>query len=402
MKKLLFIITPLIIICALAISSLLSQNNSLKSGDNQETSQIKSRTGKTSGKNEEHNSQKLTCKTCHISEYPIQNDPGLRNCPRDKMLSDFPSFKSGPDVVVIDAMSENYSGVTFSHGVHSQMSEMSLGCADCHHYNTSTEKILSCSDCHSNSRYREDISVPDLKSAYHRQCLMCHKEWSHENSCNSVCHVRKGQENNIPKKDYKGKNHPKRTEPAKMTWETNYEKGKIVTFYHNEHNQLFKVNCKSCHSTDRCIKCHDKPKQQTDYSKPILTTKSFDEHHMPCLNCHKKDNCSKCHSDIEMAPFNHGKSTGWVLKSYHGQLACSKCHGNQMPLKKLDRNCGNCHKNFLTGKFDHNKTGLALDEIHREIECFSCHANNDFTKNPVCKSCHDDKSFPAQSPGKRR
>lgn len=399
MKKTLFIVAPLVIFCVFAISGLLSQN---KHQGLNEVTDILNRNVITSGKKEDPLVDKISCSTCHITEYPTRKDPGLRSCPRDKILSGFPSSKTGPDVVVIDAMSENYSGVRFSHGLHSQMSEMTLGCVDCHHYNISTEEILKCSDCHNKNRSREEVSVPDLKSAFHRQCMMCHKQWSHDNGCNTQCHVRKGQEKNLIQKDFTGRIHPKQSEPTKMIWETNYEKGKIVTFFHDEHIQLFKINCKSCHGNDRCVKCHDKPQQPTDYSKPIHRKKSFEEHHMPCLNCHKSENCQKCHREQEMTPFNHGKSTGWILKSYHIRLACEKCHGGQMPVKKIDRNCNNCHKNFLPGKFDHNKTGLVLSGTHKDMECISCHLNNDFVKNPDCKTCHDDKSFPSQLPGKRR
>lgn len=315
-------------------------------------------------------------------------------------MFDFPSHLEGPSVVIIDEMSENYTAVIFSHRLHSEMSEMSMGCSDCHHYNTSGS-VLNCKECHSKERYREDISVPDLKAAFHRQCISCHKEWSHENGCSSQCHLIKTSENEqLIKKDISGKEHPKRTEPTKMVWETNYEAGKIVTFFHNEHNKLFRINCSTCHSNDNCIKCHDKPKTQNDYSKPVQVKKSFEEHHKLCMSCHKGNSCDKCHNDKELSPFNHGRSTGWTLKGYHANLTCEKCHGSQMPLKKLDRNCKNCHNNF-TGKFDHGKTGLVLSENHKELECNNCHMNEDFSKAPECKMCHDDKSHPAHSPGRR-
>ena len=56
---------------------------------------------------------------------------------------------------------------------------MGGGCENCHHYNTSGP-ILKCSSCHESSRKREDVSIPDLKGAYHRQCMDCHREWSHD------------------------------------------------------------------------------------------------------------------------------------------------------------------------------------------------------------------------------
>lgn len=399
MKKNLIVIIPLLLICLLAVSSLFSKGNSIISfGENKLIKQKNFPSDNFS----EHLNQSLTCKTCHVGEYPTKRDPELRSCPRENMLSDFPSPMEGPKVILIGEMSENYTGVVFSHRVHSQMSEMSMGCTDCHHYNT-TGKVLNCRECHEKNRFREDVSVPDLKAAFHRQCMSCHKEWSHENGCNSQCHTLKNSQNQktIDKSLY-DKEHPKRTEPSKMIFETNYEQEKIVTFFHDEHNKLFKINCTQCHVNDKCIKCHDKQKILTDYNKPIQEKKTFDERHKLCMNCHKGNACDKCHNDKELSPFNHGRATGWVLKGYHIKLACEKCHGNQTPIKKLDRNCKNCHSNFVPGKFDHGRTGLVLSENHKDFECNNCHVKDDFCKSPECKMCHDDKSYPVNLPGKKR
>jgi len=403
MKKIFFIIIPLILIVILAVSTLLPQNNLQRLEADKGNLYNKSQKNISPDNPKEHLNQALNCKSCHASIYPTKNDPGLRSCPRKNMISEFPSSKTGPDVVVINEMSDNYTGVVFSHKIHSQMSEMTVGCTGCHHYNT-TGPVLNCRECHESSRSREDVSVPDLKAAFHRQCMSCHKQWSHENGCNTQCHQRNSAAVKSADKQtldaIKEKNHPKLTEPSKLVWETNYDAGKIVTFFHDEHNQLFRINCKSCHSSDNCIKCHE-PKAQQDLSKPVKIKKSFEDHHKPCITCHEGNNCQKCHKEKEMTPFNHGKSSSWTLKSYHSQLTCTKCHGDRMPYKKLDKNCTSCHKNFTPGKFDHNKTGLILSENHRELECISCHSNNDFAREPGCKMCHDDKSYPAQTPGKK-
>jgi hypothetical protein len=112
------------------------------------------------------------------------------------------------------------------------------------------------------------------------------------------------------------------------------------------------------------------------------------------------NSCQKCHQEKELTPFNHGKTAGWILKSYHSNLECSKCHGSKMPYRKLDNNCTSCHKNF-TSEFNHELIGFAFSENHKELECINCHANKDFTSGPVCTGCHDDKSFPADVPGKK-
>ncbi|MGV8019052.1 MAG: cytochrome c3 family protein [Ignavibacteria bacterium] len=395
MKKIILIIVPFLLISLLIASgSLFGTKIQLPVEKEKTVRQDKKNSNTKIRMPEDHSKQGIKCTTCHEGEYPTKNDPMLRACLRESVLSEFNYVGEGPGEILIDGMSENYGGVRFSHKVHAQMSAMSTGCTGCHHYNTSVP-ILKCADCHNKDRMREDVSIPDLKAAFHRQCMNCHKQWSGENGCNTQCHVRKGESK--PQKNEKLLSHPPLTEPGKMQWETNYEQGRIVTFFHDEHNKLFKIDCKTCHRQDNCVKCHDKTRQTESGSK---YKKSLSEHHKPCISCHNENNCQKCHRDSEISPFNHGKSAGWTLKSYHSKLACAKCHGNQMPYKKLDRNCTNCHKNFRTG-FNHRVTGLVLSDTHKDMDCKSCHANQDFSKPPVCSECHDDKSYPSSRPGKK-
>ena len=37
------------------------------------------------------------------------------------------------------------------------------------------------------TRATVDLRQPSLKGAYHRQCINCHLDWSHENAC-GFCH----------------------------------------------------------------------------------------------------------------------------------------------------------------------------------------------------------------------
>jgi hypothetical protein len=235
--------------------------------------------------------------------------------------------------------------------------------------------------------------------------MKCHVQWSRDNGCNTQCHSRKTPENQVRLeqtiKEISNKTHPVRPEPTKKVWETNYEKGKLVTFYHDEHIQLFKLSCSDCHSGDNCVKCHES-KNSRDLNKTIKLIRTEEESHKACSNCHNRNTCQKCHKESEMSPFNHGKSTGWNLNEHHSKLACAKCHGNKIPFKKLDNNCTSCHKNFIKGEFEHKSTGLVLSDVHLELECKDCHINENFAKNPECSSCHDnDKSYPADIPGKR-
>ena len=98
---------------------------------------------------------------------------------------------TGPTVVEMGEKGGQYGPVHFAHKMHADMSEMSGGCYGCHHYNSTSMAILSCRECHPKARAREDISMPDLKGAYHRQCMDCHRQWNHSTDCNG-CHQKPG------------------------------------------------------------------------------------------------------------------------------------------------------------------------------------------------------------------
>ncbi len=137
----------------------------------------------------DHSKLNLSCKTCHSCDVPTKSDPCLVICPREKITTVYQKPEQTPELITINQLSDRYGPVYFSHKIHAQMSIMSGGCENCHHHNTSGP-ILKCNSCHETSRKREDVSIPDLKGAYHRQCMDCHREWSHETGCNS-CHTLK-------------------------------------------------------------------------------------------------------------------------------------------------------------------------------------------------------------------
>lgn len=405
MKKVLFISIPLLLMAYLIVITLIPRTKpeNLEAQNTASYNQVQE-TNYNKNIPSSHFDKSINCKTCHACEYPTKEDPCLLDCPRESMVSVNHSPKEGPEVVVINEMSEYYSGVVFSHKIHAEMSDISTGCTGCHHFNT-TGPVMNCKKCHDSGRQREDVSIPDLKAAYHRQCMTCHKQWSGDNSCNTLCHSRK-DENSTSKlqqtvKEISGKQHPIMPKPSKMIWETGYDKGKIVTFFHDEHVQLFKLRCADCHSGDNCTKCHAS-KTQNDYSKTLKISKTTEEHHKPCFSCHSDNPCKKCHMQNEMLPFNHERAAGWGLSSHHISLECSKCHGKDFQTKKPDPNCTSCHKNFVKGEFDHKLAGLKLSEVHAELDCNSCHLQNNFAKPPVCTECHDDKSYPKNSPGPKK
>lgn len=352
------------------------------------------------GKN--HSKQNLNCKSCHTCEVPTKDDPCLVLCPREKIATVFQKAEDTPELIIINELSDRYGPVYFSHKLHAQMSDMSGGCQGCHHFNT-TGPILKCNSCHEPKRKREDVRLPDLKGAYHRQCMDCHRQWSHETGCNS-CHTLKKNLKDVKedvKKKYAGKEHPVIAEPTLITYKTNSDEGKLVSFYHDDHTKKFALNCISCHKQESCTKCHDKRKTSDNKIKQISTKRTFEQQHKNCISCHSKnEDCSGCHSNKALEPFDHGKKTGWDLGKHHTKLACSKCHGAKLPYKKVDSKCIGCHGEWTKENFKHLVTGLQLDETHLELECEDCHAEKNYSAKPSCDGCHEGYVYPKQKPGK--
>lgn len=403
MKKILLIV----IILLTATFGLFALRQENKDAKQMKKKSSKQKTEKLS--NDKNNMQKMmkklytNCKACHSYEYPTKSDPALINCPRSKMISVFHRPEEGPVVVSMNDIKGKYGPVIFSHRVHSEMSEMSGGCNGCHHYNT-TGPVLKCKKCHAEKRKREDLTKPDLNAAYHRQCINCHRQWSRNVNCDGCHKLKEGASDaSVIQLIKKVSNalHPEIKHPEKVVYETNYNKGKFVTFYHDEHTNIFGIQCIECHRDENCIRCHDinriiAGKDITNQQKKVH--KSLDEHHTPCTACHQMKKCDKCHRSNTMERFDHAEAAGWNLKSYHSSLQCNKCHGNK--IGKVNRNCSGCHKKWEQGNFNHLVTGMILNENHKEIDCESCHEKNNYSVKPVCSSCHDDKSYPKDKPGK--
>lgn len=335
------------------------------------------------------------CLTCHVCENPTEQEPCLVQCQRhgSEFKGDH-SVDEGPGIVIIDRLSELYEPVIFSHELHASMSEMSGGCTLCHHYSEDTGEIPCCCDCHLEKTDIHDLSVPSLKGAYHRQCLGCHREWSHENAC-QFCH--KEIESPVvlteitDPTDIVGSFHPLIEAQESYIYETDYKKGKIVTFHHTDHVDVFGLNCTDCHRGDSCCRCHDaeQPKEEECNIEHVET----------CCKCHTESNCSFCHSDRIAPKFNHDTSTQFVLGHYHENVDCSKCHNAVSDFITPSTECTNCHVRWEVGEFDHTVTGVVLSDDHIEEDCDNCHIDNDYTTNPTCDNCHDeDITYPEYLP----
>lgn len=256
----------------------------------------------------------------------------------------------GPDVVILKELVNMYQPVPFDHRTHARMAEMWDGCVTCHHRSPlpttmpansvpvdqrtqeASAKIPACKSCHAVDAKDVEVGMPNLKGALHRQCLNCHREWAHANSC-VVCHQpREGAVAAAPAPtvdDIVGRMHPPLPEPDQKVYQTRFEPadGRNVLFRHKEHVAQFGLKCVNCHRRDTCANCHD-AKAGVLQHKPMNPGRTWEDSHEPCMNCHREDRCVHCHFKDDKTPpplFNHAM-TGQLFDKDHENLKCGDCH----------------------------------------------------------------------------
>ena len=346
-----------------------------------------------------HVDSALACADCHRCERPTAQAPCLGPCPRHRgHFVGSHAADEGPEVVVIGQLAELYEPVVFSHRLHAQMSAMSGGCQLCHHYSEPSGTVPPCGECHDATPTAMNLRQPSLKGAYHRQCINCHLDWSHENAC-GFCHAESGKSGSgakVDKTDLLAVRHPLIAAKPFHTYETAYEKGPLVTFHHADHVDQFGLKCVDCHRGESCSQCHDTLKSRTattgHHKVERLTT---------CGACHAERDCAFCHSKEVRPAFDHTTSTDFPLTRFHAEVACATCHGQPKSFRTPSPRCASCHIHWVEGSFDHAVVGLALDEIHREAACADCHRDLDFVAGPSCGECHEEPMYPQRLPGKR-
>ena len=350
------------------------------------------------------------CLSCHVCDTPTAEDRCLRTCVRksEELNAQTSSEKRGPDLVLLDELVDHYLPVPFDHAGHAEMAKMTRGCVVCHHFTPVGEEHPACSTCHEVNPQKQSMRKPGLKGAYHRQCLSCHREWSHKTQCD-ICHQSRtsrdftGTQVALPTPDdIMGQMHPPIPEPDTEIYQTRSTSapGSKVIFRHKEHIHRFGLRCAECHHEDNCSRCHELGNNHKQ------RTKTLAQHHQPCASCHdvhKPTLCARCHwEEGQLVPpqFDHAV-TGWPLHEYHKNLSCRLCHP-VVPFVNPDRECNTCHENWSSENFDHNITGQKLDENHSSHDCEECHVDRSFERPPTCDECHDEEEgivFPAKRPG---
>ncbi|UCG62134.1 MAG: hypothetical protein JSV52_02280 [Candidatus Zixiibacteriota bacterium] len=340
-----------------------------------------------SSQDSEQDATRPPCSDCHVCESPSTADPCLELCLWTKTeATKGHSAAEGPEVAMLDELEELYGPVKFNHKLHAEMVGMGEGCSVCHHYSP-PGRIPPCSECHGDEPSEpQTLRKPGLKGAFHRQCMGCHREWSHDTKC-IVCHLPANgvdlTTSGIDSTDILGISHPVITVPEMRIWTTPYTAGPLVTFHHQEHIDLFGLRCVDCHQQENCSYCHDLEKDPAAH-------KTDEEIHAICNDCHASDACDKCHGVGEKPAFTHGGNGHWELNRFHQGLSCRACHPTGRKIGKLSNKCSDCHGGWSQQNFRHSITGLQLDEAHGEFDCIDCHKNLMYSRIPRCYDCHDD------------
>lgn len=174
---------------------------------------------------------------------------------------------------------------------------------------------------------------------------------------------------------------------------------------------------------EKCDSCHQ------PFSKEKQSTL--------CLNCHEKvdadiinrqglhgraktreTECSHCHTDhkgrdadiiqLGRETFDHN-TTDYSLKGAHTVVRCESCHIQGKKYRDTPAICVSCHRKddihkgtlgeectdchtergWRRAEFDHDKTDFALREKHIELDCNSCHVNEQYKDTTQeCQGCH--------------
>jgi len=171
----------------------------------------------------EKNFSHMACSQCHEvdkSQIAIDSSPDMNAMMklagkttelRSKSYNDISgkiSEKVIPEKVIIDILSDEYKPVDFPHlqmfnQIKTRIEKSSLArafhkddktlCMGCHHYSPSSLTPVKCQSCHSKAGKPND-NRPDLKAAYHGQCISCHNKMKIEKPAGTdcvSCHLKK-------------------------------------------------------------------------------------------------------------------------------------------------------------------------------------------------------------------
>ena len=192
-------------------------------------------------------------------------------------------------------------------------------------------------------------------------------------------------------------------------------------------------NCTQCHDIgnrvpdSKCLDCHQEIDQLIQVNRGLHAWPATKE--KTCIDCHSEHHGRKFDMvRFDQESFDH-HTTGYSLEGQHAIIDCRACHVSEniadTDLRKrentflgLTQDCLSCHDDFHQGTlsnncvschgfdafrpaslFDHDDADFTLVGAHIEVDCISCHAEENrngvtfqrFTDIPFgdCIDCHD-------------
>lgn len=280
----------------------------------------------------------------------------------------------------------------------------SAGCAECHEdvHGTMlgnrhrTGRPISCSVCHNTSTF-QDVAADvfshgtdtgfDLRGVHAE--LKC-------NRCHQSGELNSALANNVPARF----GHIRQTFPGSLE--------RCDTCHEDVHEGRFRLHPETNQRTD-CITCHDEASFSTERSESFAHTlwTGFE-----LRGAHARAECTSCHGTAHQATAMEPR-LGLVSDRYEGSLErCDTCHEDvhngrlsRDPATGQLTDCSQCHSDevftpHLERGFLHAPwTGFALEGVHAETTCNSCHPTTqpDATGRTfgralgsACADCHQD------------
>ncbi len=188
---------------------------------------------------------------------------------------------------------------------------------------THIQSSIECTTCHENVAASENIL--DQHLPHMQKCTSCHTDKEKIDYC-YTCHSQN--------RDLRPANH-------KLDW----LKG------HGIASQTMKQDCKSCHTEEKCLTCH----QQDNLDRTVHPLNFVNNHSLVAKG--NIENCYTCHEE---------------------QSFCVDCHRTELVMPRSHASAG--WSNTKTGGGHARAARLDLDS------CLSCHNVSD--SEPVCLQCH--------------
>lgn len=168
--------------------------------------------------------------------------------------------------------------------------------------------------------------------------------------------------------------------------------------------------CADCHTeagtweglSTECVSCHTDPHGAEQSSRSLLGA---------CEDCHDAGDWHALPLPVGLFDHNDPEDADYPLEFAHSEVACQECHPESRFVPIASESCEDCHGdthtvNFRQGceecherpdtwlvqRFEHIRTGFAIEGLHARLDCESCHGTRPARSpgKPLCATCHED------------